>query len=126
MDRWRIAIVDDDLLVRKSLERLLRSHGYEPRCYASAAEFLEQSGDNSLTCLLLDLCMPGMSGTDLYQRLRKDGHEVPTIFMSAHEDELHRASTLLPAVDDHLHKPFDDGQLLSAIRRVAGGEASPD
>jgi FixJ family two-component response regulator len=126
MDRWRIAIVDNDLLVRKSLERLLRSHGYEPRCYASAAEFLEQARDNSLTCLLLDLRMPGMSGTELYQRLRKDGHEVPTIFMSAHEDELHRASALLPAAHDHLHKPFDDDQLLSAIRRVVGGKAASD
>ena len=118
MQPWRIAIVDDDLLVGKSLERLLRSHGCDVCAYSSAAEFLRESDDLSFTCLILDLCMPKMSGTELYQQLRKTGQELPTILMSAHEEELRRATESLPEVQSHLHKPFDDDQLLRAVRKA--------
>ena len=124
MQPCRIAVVDDDQLVRKSLERLLRSHGCDVRAYPSAPEFLQVSCDISFACLILDLCMPEMSGTELYRQLRKTGKQLPTILMSAHEEELHRATGSLPEVQEHLQKPFDDDQLLRAVRRAVEGKDS--
>jgi CheY-like chemotaxis protein len=74
-------VVDDDPLVRTALERLLRSFGYD----ASAAEFLGASRQSQFACLILDICMPKMSGVQLYQRLTEDAALLPTIFMSAHD-----------------------------------------
>ena len=120
MESKRIAVVDDDPLVRTALERLLRSFGYDASAYASAAEFLDASRQSQFACLILDICMPTMSGVQLYQQLTDRAALLPTIFMSAHEEQLERVEQSLPAVVRCLRKPFGDEELLDAIREVEG------
>ena len=79
-----VAVVDDDISVRESLESLIRSVGLEVRLSASAEEFLSSPHPRKPDCLVLDVRLPGMSGIELHRYLvaRKVG--VPVIFITAH------------------------------------------
>jgi FixJ family two-component response regulator len=113
-----IAVVDDDEDIRKALPRLLRSEGFEATTFASAEDFLASMSQLNVVCLLLDVRLPGQSGIDLHQRLTDEKHDIPTIVMSAHENELARARSTATDVVDYLRKPFDAEQLLDAVQKA--------
>src|SRR3989475_12626362 len=85
-DAHVIAIVDDDVSVRRSLLRVVRKAGYKAEAFASARAFLEWLLTGRAACLVLDVQMDGMSGFDLQERLA-----VPIIFITAHDDGPMRA-----------------------------------
>ena len=116
-----IAVVDDDELIRKSLGRLLRSTGYEVETFASAEAFLESLSDRRPACLILDIRMPGLNGIELYRAMVAKKTQPPTIFISAHEEELVRARTDAPNVMGFLLKPFDSEDLMAAVRAAVNG-----
>ena len=115
-----IAVVDDDEDIRKALPRLLRSEGFEAVAFASAEDYLASMSEFSVACLLLDVRLPGLSGIELHQRLTDEKHDVPTIIMSAHENELSHARSTARDLVDCLRKPFDVDQLLGAIQKALG------
>src|SRR6185503_15432703 len=82
-----IALVDDDLSVRRALPRLLRSAGYQTRAFASAQDLLESRFAESAACLVLDIHLERTSGFELYERLRASGVMIPTIFITAYDDD---------------------------------------
>jgi FixJ family two-component response regulator len=110
-----IAIVDDDVSVRRSLHRLVRTAGYAAETFASASEFLEWLPRGRAACLILDVHMDGMSGFDLQQRLA-----VPIIFMTSPEDAHTRDRIAKAGVAGQLWKPFDEQAVLDSIRRAVG------
>jgi len=112
-----IYIVDDDNSVRKSLARLMKSVGLEAETFASAEEFLSKSPKQS-GCLVLDICLPGMSGIELQKKLAKSGNKIPVIFITAQEDEQLRAKSMNAGAHGFLKKPFDDQALLDAIHAL--------
>src|SRR5881397_1140288 len=77
-----VSIVDDDVSVRRSTRRLLRSSGFRSEAFASAEEFLNSQSAGETACLILDLRMPGMNGLELQRRLTQNGNPVPIIFLS--------------------------------------------
>src|SRR5271165_7581296 len=79
-----VAVVDDDISVRESLESLIRSVGMEVRVFASAEQFLDSAHPRKADCLILDVRLPGMTGFDLQHHLVARKYEVPVIFMTAH------------------------------------------
>ena len=81
-----ISIVDDDLSVRRALRRLVQSASYAVDTFASAREFLDASPFARPACLVLDLCLGGMSGFELQERLAVDGAGIPVILITAHDD----------------------------------------
>src|ERR1700731_5178778 len=89
----RIAIVDDDPWVRRSLARLVRSAGFKTECFDSAEEFLE-SADDFLGCMILDLKLPGMNGLELQRRLADEDRAIPIVFVSAHDDRASKSQAL--------------------------------
>jgi FixJ family two-component response regulator len=110
-----VAVVDDDESVRESLPDLLREFGFAAQAFASAEEFLA-SGDMSRTrCLILDMAMPGMSGTDLQRELRRRRHAIPIVFITAHGDETARPRLLNEGAVEYLFKPFSEAALLAAV-----------
>ncbi|HVO59433.1 MAG TPA: response regulator [Terriglobales bacterium] len=114
-----IAIVDDDRSVQDAVRDLLESDGHSVCCFDMAEDFLASGLHGKLACLVLDVRMPGMSGTELHRRLLDDGHEVPVIFMTAHvSDEKARARALAAGALAYLIKPFPDHELLDAVRRA--------
>ena len=114
-----IAIVDDDASVRRSLERVVHEAGYRAETFASAREFLEWLPRESAACLVLDVHMKEVTGFDLQERLA-----VPVIFMTAHDDPTTRERIEKSGAVGHLKKPFEEEEILDAIRRVlaANGE----
>ena len=111
-----ISIVDDDISVRRSTRRLLRSSGFHTEAFASAEEFLDSKAATATACLILDLRMPGMNGLELQRRLAQTGNRVPIIFLSAHASEEDERSALRAGAVQFLRKPISKEALLSAIR----------
>jgi FixJ family two-component response regulator len=113
-----VAIVDDDLSVRRGLERLLRSAGYRVESFASAREFLARSGSAGLDCLVLDVSLPGQTGLDLHEALLAKDQHVPVIFITGHGDAATAARAMKAGAADFLSKPFEGEVLLRAIEKA--------
>jgi FixJ family two-component response regulator len=101
-----IAIIDDDVCAREATAGVIRSLGYALATYVSAEDFLGSDHVNDTSCLITDLHLPGLSGLELYQRLRADGLAVPTIFVTGHPDETTRTQALAAGAVAFLSKPF--------------------
>ena len=115
-----IAVVDDDVAVRESLESLIRSAGMAVTVYASAEEFLDLGHPNKLDCLILDVRMPGMSGIELHRHLLASKCKVPAIFITAHAaDDRARSEASSDWTVAYLTKPFSEDELLEAVRAAS-------
>jgi len=108
-------VVDDDESVRESLPDLLREFGFAARAFSSAQEFLSSGCVDETSCLILDVAMPGMSGPELQQELKRRGKKIPIIFITGRRDETIRAQVLKQGAAGFLLKPFSDAALLAAI-----------
>jgi FixJ family two-component response regulator len=113
-----LSVVDDDESVRESLPDLLREFGFAARAFSSAEEFLSSDSVGQTKCLILDVAMPGMTGLDLQQELRRRGQEIPVIFITAQKDEAIRNRALKQGAVKFLYKPFSDTALLEALNAV--------
>ncbi len=120
MDGALVCIVDDDISVRRALERLIRSVGLAVEVCGSADEYLSRDKDRVVDCLILDIRMPGLSGLDLQQRLDAAGSSTPIIFITAHDDEESRARALTHGALAYFEKPFDDAELLEKVFEAIG------
>jgi FixJ family two-component response regulator len=116
-----ICIVDDDSWARNGLEDLVLSLGYETRTFASAEQFLESGAVQNATCLITDLHMPGLSGLDLQHALRREGHRIPVIFVTAYPNETHRARAFEEGALCFLSKPFDERTLVDCLNLASSG-----
>lgn len=111
-----VFVVDDDLSVREALSSLIRSVGLHVETFASAAEFLGHPRPGSISCLVLDVRMPGLSGLDLQETFSKSGDPIPIIFITGHGDIPMAVRTMKAGAVEFLAKPFCDEDLLEAIR----------
>jgi FixJ family two-component response regulator len=118
-----VFVVDDDLSVRRGLERLLRSCGYRVATFASAREFLADGKADGPSCLLLDVRMPGQSGLDLHEVLVADRHQVPVVFITGHGDVPMATRAMKSGAVSFLAKPFDDRALLDAVQQAVARTA---
>jgi two-component system, LuxR family, response regulator FixJ len=112
-----VFIVDDDDAVRESLEFLMKSIDQPAESYASAKEFLNAYTDKP-GCLLLDIRMPGMSGIELQEELKKRDIRIPIIFITGHGDVPMAVKAIQAGAADFIQKPFRDQELIDRIREV--------
>jgi FixJ family two-component response regulator len=112
-----VAIVDDDELFRRSIERLVRSAGFTVEAFGSAEDFLERGDLDQIACAILDMRLPGMNGLDLQQRLIARPTPMPIVFVSAHEEAMTLAYAMRAGAIAFLKKPFDNSTLLDALSR---------
>ena len=111
-----VAVIDDDLAVRESLQSLLRSVGFGVKVFASAEEYLGRTEPSAPDCQILDVRLSGMSGIELHRRLLARGRPVPTIFITAHaSDDRARSEARSAWTVAYLAKPFSEEELLDAI-----------
>ena len=113
-----IFIVDDDPSVRKSLERLLRSHGYRVQSWPSVEEFQKRKTHRGPACLVLDLRMPGQTGLQLQEYLLYTQSSLPIIFFTGYGDVTASVRAMKAGAVDFLTKPLKAGELLEAIERA--------
>ena len=115
-----IAVVDDDISVRESLQSLIRSVGMDVKVFASAEEFLSSVNGSKIDCLILDVRLPGMSGFELQRHLVASRRKVPVIFMTAHGyDERGKSECSPDWTVAYLTKPFSEEELLDAVHAAA-------
>jgi FixJ family two-component response regulator len=115
-ERPLLSVVDDDESIRESLPDLVKEFGFEARVFSSAEEFLSSVFIDETSCLILDIAMPGMSGPELHQELKRRGEEIPVIFITGQKDETIRAQVLEQGATGFLLKPFSDAALLAAVK----------
>jgi two-component system, LuxR family, response regulator FixJ len=110
-----VHVVDDDEAVRDSTRVLLESYGMEVRDYASAQDFLAANRKNPTGCLLLDLHMPGMTGLELLEHLRRDGSNLPVIIITGRGDSVLKERAARAGAVALLDKPVDNDVLLNSL-----------
>jgi FixJ family two-component response regulator len=110
-----VSVVDDDESVRESLPDLLRQFGFAAEAFSSAEAFLASEVVSETDCLILDIAMSGMSGTELQQELTRRRQEIPIVFITANGDKSVRPRLLAQGAVECLFKPFSDTALLEAL-----------
>jgi len=110
-----IAVVDDNESVRESLPDLLQQVGFAVQAFASAEEFLASETADETSCLILDVGLPGMSGPDLQQELKRRGKALPIVFITAQGDKSLHPRLVAAGAVVCLFKPFSDAALLEAV-----------
>ena len=115
-----VYLVDDDESVRRALQRLLRSAGFEVKAFSSAEAFLQSENLDVRACIVLDIRMPGLTGFDVQEKLASKGIRIPVITVSAFDDaETRERARKLGAVA-FFRKPVDGQALIDAIHWATG------
>jgi FixJ family two-component response regulator len=115
-----VLVVDDDASLLRALRRLLLAMDLSVLTFDSAEAFLASELPAGNVCLLVDIYLPGMSGTDLCKTLAASGRSLPTILMTARDDAATQRIAREAGALSTLYKPFDEDALLNTIARALG------
>ena len=114
-----VHVVDDDAYFLTAMERCLKHAGYEVATYVSAQHLLDRLPSESvLSCILLDVQIPGLDGPGLQSRLSELGSTLPIIFLTGHPDIRTTVRAIKAGANDFLTKPVSSDELLRAIERA--------
>ncbi|MGH9834898.1 MAG: response regulator transcription factor [Blastocatellia bacterium] len=113
-----VFIVDDDPSVRAAVKRLVGSTGLAVETFATAQEFLEAERPDAPCCLILDVCLPGLSGLDLQRKLAEANILIPIIFLTSHGDIPMTVQAMKAGAVEFLTKPFRNLDLIEAVRQA--------
>jgi FixJ family two-component response regulator len=111
-----VFIVDDDRLVRQSIQDLLESVGLHAELFETGQEFLKRKRGDGPCCLVLDIRLPHVSGLDFQRQLAEAGVHIPIIFITGHGDIPMTVKAMKSGAVEFLTKPFRDQDLLDAIQ----------
>jgi RNA polymerase sigma factor (sigma-70 family) len=111
-----VFVVDDDPSIRRAIRRLVESVGLHVEVFGSAAEFTNNNHPNIVSCLILDIRLPGVSGLDFQRQLAEEKINIPIIFISAHGDVPMTVRAMKAGAIEFLTKPFRDQDLLDAVQ----------
>jgi FixJ family two-component response regulator len=120
----RVMAVDDDDFMRELLHRVLAGAGMQVASCGSAAELLGAGDLASATVLLLDVNLPGMSGLDLQDLLRRRGIDLPIVFISGASDLGMAVTAMRNGAADFIEKPFQGALLIERVRRAVARHAA--
>lgn len=118
-----VYVIDDDEAARHSLEFLLDCADIRVRSFASADAFLTASPPLSGACVVTDVRMPGRSGIELVEEMKRRGANAPVIVITGHADVPLAIQAMHAGVADFIEKPFDDDMMLAAIRKALADQA---
>jgi FixJ family two-component response regulator len=113
-----VFIVDDDVSVRRSTGRLVRSLGMRAETFASAQDLLNSGRAVEAACLILDVRMPNMDGLELQRRLNETMQRIRVVFVSARASEEEESRALQAGAVAFLRKPVSKDALLRGIRKA--------
>jgi two-component system response regulator MprA len=115
----RVLVVDDERAVRDSLRRALELEGYDVELAADGEEALERLNQNGEPdTVVLDILMPRMDGLEVCRRLRREGHRLPVLMLTARDEVENRVAGLDAGADDYVTKPFALEELLARLRAL--------
>jgi FixJ family two-component response regulator len=113
-----VFVIDDDDLVRASIQGLLKSVGLRSETFGAAQEFLRSKRADGPSCLVLDVRLPGVNGLDFQRELAEAGIRIPIIFITGHGDIPMSVKAMKSGAVEFLTKPFRDQDLLDAIHQA--------
>jgi len=114
-----VHIVDDDASFRTAIERRLKQAGYEVATYPSAQHLLDRlPSESELSCILLDMRIPGLSGPELQVRLSELGSTLPIVFLTGYAEVQTTVRAIKAGAEDVLTKPVSSEELLDAVERA--------
>lgn len=113
-----LLVVDDDARLRSLLQRYLTEQGFRVTAAADAAEARAALKAVSFDLLVMDVMMPGESGLELVDSLRRQGRDVPVLMLTARGDPDDRVAGFESGADDYLAKPFDPRELAHRVRTI--------
>jgi two-component system response regulator FixJ len=118
-----IAIVDDDNDLRRSTGDLLKAEGYRVLSFTNGAEFIASDPDGRLSCILLDIGMPGLDGIGVLQALGERGLRVPVLVITGQGDIPTAVKAMRLGAVNFIEKPYAADELLRAVREALDGPA---
>jgi FixJ family two-component response regulator len=111
-----VFVIDDDGDIREGLRALLESVSLDCEAFASTSDFLQHKRPDTVSCLVLDVRLPGMSGLDFQQELAREGVGIPIVFLTGHGDIPMTVRAIKSGAVGFLTKPVREQDLLDAIR----------
>jgi FixJ family two-component response regulator len=120
MNQPLVTVVDDSESVRESVPDLLQQFGFASEAFDSAEAFLASEAVGTTNCLILDVGLPGMSGPDLQQELKRLGRAIPIVFITAQGDPSLKPRLIAAGAVTCLFKPFSDNALFDAVNAALG------
>ena len=119
-----VFVVDDDPQVRASIQGLLKSAGLRSECFETAEQFLQRQPPDGPSCLIVDVSLPGISGLDFQQQLKKAGLQIPIVFITAHGDISMTVKAMKSGAVEFLTKPFEAKDLLRAVQQALASDTA--
>ena len=116
-----VFVVDDDRSVREAMRDLLQENGHFVEVFGDGATFFEAINGSRRGCLLVDALMPGMTGIDVIERLKSEGHELPAIVITGNGDVTMAVQAMKAGAVDFIEKPAAPDELLACVRRALDG-----
>ena len=116
-------VVDDDEAMRILWRWLMESSGVAVQTFPTAAAFIQAYRREAPGCLVLDVLLPGMSGPQLQDYLRREAIELPIVFVSGHNDVPTAVNAIKGGAVDFIQKPFDYREAVSVVRRALERDA---
>jgi FixJ family two-component response regulator len=113
-----VFIIDDDRIVRQSIQDLVKSVGLQAESFGTGQEFLKRKRADGPCCLVLDIRLPHVSGLDFQRQLAEAGVQIPIIFITGHGDIPMTVQAMKWGAVEFLTKPFRDQDLLDAIQQA--------
>lgn len=117
-EKLRVAIVDDDEIVRRALRRMISSLSFDPIEFSTGEAFLSALKSDNFSCALIDMHMPGLNGVDVVVRMRRDGHVVPSIIITGGDVPKMRERCLKAGAANYLVKPVERETVSDAIKSL--------
>lgn len=114
-ERLTVFVIDDDAAVRDSIALMLGLEGYRTSVFADAEAFLAAWREDWVGCVIADVRLPGRSGVELQDAMRKRGVALPFVIITAHGDVATARAAFRSQAVDFLEKPFDNVQVCAAI-----------
>jgi FixJ family two-component response regulator len=115
-DTATVLVIEDDVELRHSIGRLLRSVGLNSKLFGSVSDFLKSESTDGPSCLVLDVRLPGQSGLEFQRELAVGGRELPIIFITGHGDIPMSVQAMKGGAIEFLTKPVRDQEFLDAIQ----------
>jgi two-component system, OmpR family, response regulator RegX3 len=121
----RLLVIEDEPSISEPLAYMLEKEGFEVAIAATGPAGIEEYERSGADLVLLDMMLPGLSGTDVCKALRQSGN-VPIIMVTARDSEVDKVVGLELGADDYVTKPFSHRELLARIRAVLRRRSEPD
>ena len=113
-----VGVIDPDPVARSGLRTLLHGLGIDVSTFDSAESYLLAANGRHLSCLIVDLLLPGMSGLELLRRLRSAGNDVPVILLADESDVPTAVAAMREGATDFIEKPYVDVAVLKQVQKL--------